>query len=88
MDVHCNQVFEGDGHQQPGQKASSLYVNFQPIAPNRTSSDFEVTRRYQRIKNDLIYRHKITLQEAIHCKPVKIPLLDGTQALLAIDEVI
>ena len=58
------------------------------IPPNATSNDFEVTRRYQRIKNDLIYRHKITLQEAIQCKPVKIPLLDGGQALLAIDEVI
>lgn len=88
MDMHCNQMFVGEGHQQPGQRSSNLYVNFQPMPPNATSNDFEVTRRYQRIKNDLIYRHKITLQEAIQCKPVKIPLLDGGQALLAIDEVI
>lgn len=88
MDVDSKQHFMGEGHQQPGQNASNLYVNFQLMAPNPSSSDFEVTRRYQRIRNDLVYRHKITLQEAIHCKPVKIPLLDGGQALLAIDEVI
>jgi DnaJ-class molecular chaperone len=47
-----------------------------------------VTCRYHRLRNDLIYRHKITLQEAIKCQPVKIPLLDGRTILLAIDQVI
>ena len=41
-----------------------------------------------RKKSDLIYRHKITLQDAIKCQPVKIPLLDGRSVLLAIDQVI
>lgn len=36
-----------------------------------------------------MYRQRITLQDAILCKPaVKIPLLDGRTILLAIDEVI
>ena len=35
-----------------------------------------------------MYRHKITLQEAIKCEPVKIPLLDGRVILLAIDKII
>jgi len=35
-----------------------------------------------------MYRQQITLQDAILCKPVKIPLLDGRTILLAIDEVI
>lgn len=36
----------------------------------------------------MIYKHRITLQEAIKCQPVKIPLLDGRNILLAIDQVI
>ena len=35
-----------------------------------------------------MYRQRITLQDAILCKPVKVPLLDGRTILLAIDEVI
>lgn len=31
---------------------------------------------------------QISLQDAIKCNPVKVPLLDGRQVLLAIDEVI
>ena len=88
MDIHNTFTFEGEGHQQPGRKPSNLFVSFvlSPLDPR--AKDFQLMSRYQRIRNDLLYRHRITLQEAIQCKPVKVPLLDGRQVLLSIDEVI
>lgn len=47
-----------------------------------------ITSRYSRDKNNLFYKKAITLQDAIKCNPVKIPLLNGKWILLAIDEVI
>lgn len=88
MDPNNNQKFRGEGHQQPGRPASNLYVNFLAAPPNPKSADFHVTSRYRRSGANLMYRQRITLQDAILCKPVKIPLLDGRTILLAIDEVI
>ena len=58
------------------------------VPPHPHSKDVRITSRYSRFKKDLFYKKKITLQEAIRCTPVKIPLLDGRQILLAIDQVI
>ena len=88
MTMHNNYTFKGEGHQQPGQNPSNLYVNFQLVAPDARSPDYPVTSRYGRKGDDLFYRHPITLQDSIQCKPVKIPLLDGRVTLLAIDQVI
>ena len=88
MDPNNNFTYKGEGHQQPGRPASNLYVNFVNAPPLPQSKDYDVTSRYSRSKNDLFYSKKITLQEAIQCTPVKIPLLDGRQILLAIDQVI
>lgn len=85
MDPINNFTFKGDGHQQPGRKPSNLYVNLQLAPPNPASKDYAVQCRYMRVRNDLIYRHKITLQDAIKCRPVKVPLLDGRTVLLALD---
>ena len=37
---------------------------------------------------DLFYMHRITLQEAIQCKPVKVPLLNGKSIMLPMDQII
>ena len=88
MDIHDNYKYVGEGHQQPGQRNSNLYVNFQLAPPNWKADDYETQCRYTREKNDLYYKKKITLQDAIKCNPVKIPLLNGKTILLAIDETI
>lgn len=77
MDVNDNFKYIGEGHQQPGQKPSNLYVNFQQMPPNPNSADYEVASRYTRSKDDLFYTKRINLQDAIRCQPVKIPLLNG-----------
>ena len=65
-----------------------MYVNFQLAPPDAKSPDYPVTSRYSRKGDDLFYRHPIKLQDAIRCKPVKIPLLDGRVVLLSLDEVV
>ena len=85
MDVQNSYSFVGEGHQQPGRSPSNLYIYFKYEPTDSSSPDFKVTQRYTRMKNDLLYRHKISLQDALLCSPVKIPLLDGRQILLAID---
>lgn len=37
---------------------------------------------------DLYYMHRITLQEAIQCKPVKVPLMSGKSIMLPMDQII
>jgi DnaJ-class molecular chaperone len=41
-----------------------------------------------RNKNDLLYRHKISLQDALLCKPVCIPLLNGRSLMLPLDKTV
>ena len=88
MDILNKYSYIGEGHQQPGRDPSNLYINFVNTAVDSSSPDFKVAERYTRMKNDLLYKHKITLQDALQCSPVKIPLLDGRQILLAIDQII
>ena len=88
MDAEVNYVFKGEGHQQPGRTASNLFVNFVLVPPHHKSHDFEVTSRYSRQQKNLFYRKKITLQDALNCRPMKIPMLDGRFVLLAVDQVI
>ena len=88
MDHFNNVSYRGEGHQQAGRKASNLFINFIATGPNPASSDFAVTSCYSRKLNNLFYKKRITLQEALRCTPVKIPLLDGRSCILSIDQVI
>ena len=61
MDVGNSYAFVGEGHEQPGRSPSNLYINFELAEADKSSDDFNITKKYKRIKNDLLYRHKITL---------------------------
>lgn len=82
-------TFKGEGHQQPGHKPSDLFVCLELVPPNPSSRDYYINSRYTlNHKNsfkDLYYYHAITLQEAIECKPVKVPLLSGESIMLPVD---
>jgi len=85
MDQENNFSFRGEGHQQAGRKPSNLFINFVAAPPNPTSKDFAVVSRYTRKGSNLFFKKRISLQDALRCNPVKIPLLDGRCLLLAID---
>ena len=61
MDIHDNFKYMGEGHQQPGQRSSNLYVNFQPAPPSFKSPDYETQCRYTRDRNNLHYKKRISL---------------------------
>ena len=65
-----------------------MFVNFHAVPADPRSQDYPVTSRYSRNGNDLVYFHPITLQDAVQCKPVRIPTLDGRVLLLPIDEIV
>jgi DnaJ-class molecular chaperone len=85
MDPNCNFTFHGEGHQQPGRPSSNLFVNFVAVPHHPSTPEYHITSRYSRFKKDLFYKKQISLQDAINCRPVKIPLLDGRQILLSND---
>lgn len=70
--------FANKGNEAEGHKASSLIIKFV-----QTPSD-----TYRRKNNDLIYTHKISLEEALLSQPVKIRALDGRTIITTIDEII
>ena len=82
-------TFKGEGHQQPGHSPSDLFISLELVPPAPSSQDYYINSRYQlNHKNsyrDLYYYHAITLQEAIECKPVKVPLLNGSSIMLPMD---
>ena len=61
MDISNKFSFIGEGHQQPGRDPSNLYINFENAPADSSSPDFKVTEKYTRMKNDLLYKHKISL---------------------------
>lgn len=88
MDPECNFTFISEGHQQPGRPASNLFVNFVAVPHHESTPDYHITSKYSRFKQDLFYKKEITLQDAINCRPAKIPLLDGRSVMLSNDQVI
>lgn len=50
--------------------------------PNSNSAKFQRTN-----DRDLIYRHKLTLNDALQCRPVKMTTLDGRTLLIALDQI-
>lgn len=88
MEQTDNFTYKDEGHQQPGRSTSNLYINFVAVPPNPSSNDFGVTCRYTRKGSNLFFKKRITLQEALSCAPVKIPMLDGRIKHLGLDQVI
>jgi len=77
----------GEGNQQAKMPATDLNINFRhvPDAAGTNGSRFE---RKGKDANHLIYRHKLTLNDALQCRPVKIETLDGRTLLIAVDQIL
>ena len=71
-------TFTNKGNEAEGHKPSRLVVHFQQIANDN----------FRRKDNDLIYTHKISLEEALLSQPIKIKALDGRTLITTIDEII
>ena len=75
-------TFEGKGHESAHHPTTDLHVSFKLVAcPKGSNSSL-----YKRVQtNCLLYTHKLSLNEAIQCKPVKLTTLDGRTLLIPVD---
>jgi len=77
-------TFEGKGHQSAKRGCSNLKISFKlkdsPADPNASL--------FKRVQTDcLLYRHKLSLNDAIQCKSVKMTTLDGRTLLIPVDSI-
>ena len=84
MEVSHKMSVKGAGNQQPKMPATDLLISFKLVAssPGSNASHFE-----RKNGNCLIYRHKMTLNDAIQCRPIKMETLDGRRLLIPLDQI-
>jgi DnaJ-class molecular chaperone len=58
------------------------------VLPDPRDHNYGMLTRYKRKEDDLVYHHRITLQQAINCEPAKIPTLDGRILSISLDEIV
>lgn len=71
-------TFSSKGNEAEGHNPSKLIIRFIQ-KPHET---------YRRKDDDLIYTHRITLEEALLSLPIKIKALDGRNLITTVDEII
>ena len=72
-----------EGNQQAKMPATNLNISFKQVK----SVDGSNASRYERKNNDLIYRHTLSLNDALQCRPVKLTTLDGRTLFISLDEI-
>lgn len=75
-------VIRREGNEQPGYEPTDLIIRLK--AENNGNSSCPFTR----LGDDLIYTHKMSLQDAIRCKPMRISTMDGKVIRIPVDEVL
>ena len=82
MDCSHKMTLKGEGNQQAKLPATNLNISFKqaPCEPGSLGANFE-----RKNGNCLIYRHKLTLNDALQCRPVKMTTMDGRKLLISID---
>ena len=74
----------GEGNQQAKMPPTDLNISFKhvPSACGSNASRFERTNG-----NCLLYRHKLSLNDALQCRSVKMCTLDGRTLLVPVDQI-
>lgn len=70
-------LFPGKGHETVHRTVSDLYFQIQELPHPH----------YRRIGDDLIYTHFMSLIEALDCKSIEVPTLDGRHIKVGLDEI-
>lgn len=77
MGVWTELRFKGEGNHLAGNLVGDLIIKFQQ--DNHT---------FVREKNDLVYRHKISLKDALNAAPIQFKTIENEKIHLGVDEVI
>lgn len=77
-------TFAGKGHQSAKRGSSDLKICFKLVDSPADSN----AALFKRIQGDcLLYRHKLSLNDAIQCNSVKLMTLDGRTLLIPVDSI-
>ena len=75
-------VFEGKGHESAHHPTTDLHISFK-LAPSAKGDNAAL---FKRVDNScLMYTHKLSLNDAIQCKPISLTTLDGRTLLIPVD---
>ena len=56
-----NLTFKGEGNQQYRRDPTDLIVSFVEVEADRSNPNYELTKKYQRLGDDLVYTHTLSL---------------------------
>ena len=84
MQVTEKMTMRGKGNQQPKLPPTDLHLSFKHVPSEAGSNASKFERKNG---NCLMYRHKISLNDALQCCPVKMTTLDGRKLLIAMDQI-
>ena len=73
-------VIKREGNEQPGYEPTDLIIRL------KAADNCDCT--FKRLGDDLLYTHKMSLQDAIRCKPMRITTMDGKVIRVPVDEVL
>ena len=84
MQISNKMTLRGEGNQQAKRDPTNLNICFKQVASVKGSNGSKFER-----KNGagLLYRHTLTLNDALQCRPVKMTTMDGRNLLIAIDHI-
>lgn len=75
-------TFEGKGNESAHYPTTDLHVSFKLVDSAKDSN----ASLFKRVENNcLLYTHKLTLNDAIQCRPIKMTTLDGRTLLIPVD---
>lgn len=78
MGSHTQLTFSGEGHNRPGQAPSDLVVTFKQKPHDK----------FERVGNDLVLNHKISLEDALSAGPVHFRTIEDELVEVSMDQVI
>jgi DnaJ-class molecular chaperone len=86
MEENRKMTIAGQGNQQQKREPTDLHIQFK-LKPSEPGSNASLFSRKDG-GNDLVYCHKVSLVDALQCKPINLHTLDGRRLLVAADSVL
>jgi DnaJ-class molecular chaperone len=80
-------IFKGEGNEQRLGPATDLIISHVLFYP-KEGTTADLLKRYKRRGNDLIYTHRLSLEQNFEGAPVRVETLDGKVLMVSVDEII
>ena len=84
MDASFKIKLIGEGNQQAKMTPTDLNISFKHVA---SAAGSNASRFERKNGNCLLYRHTLSLNDALQCRSIKMTTLDGRTILSAVDQI-